>query len=470
MALGLTVNPNKISKRTKTEMSLNDISVDESFDFSDPIFCQYQIDLISDESDVIVVEKGRQIGFSHTFAFKAIIDAVSDIRDFIYTSYNLQACKEFIKDCVKWCRLLNLIFKTYEVETLDENSFCVFEIKFNNNRSVFAVAGDAKNFRGKPGCNILIDEAAYRDTSLEDILAAAMATLIHGGKVYVGSTHCGTENDFNLLCEQVKKGQLNYSIHQISFRDAIAQGLYKRICLKQNNPYTPESEREFIEKIYSMYGIRASEELDGIPSDYNESGKIFEGLKPFLGDLDKSYEWVFVRYHDLAATNKKIDEQNERKGNKKDLACYSASVKVGLHLPSDTVVVVEYTAEKLSPLEGDNKIKELALSDGNNVTQLIEIEPGSSGIKYVEIMKNDLANQGFYNVEGYAPKINKLTRAIPAANAALNGGLLILPELKDGFNKIIKKFSAKPQPLVTDVTDCLTGCYNYVRNDLSHLY
>jgi phage terminase large subunit-like protein len=470
MALGLIVNPEKISKRTKTELSLNDVSEDSNFNFSEPIFCQYQINLINDESDVVVVEKGRQIGFSHTFGFKAVLDAISDIRDFIYTSYNLQACKEFIKDCVKWCRLFNLVFKTYEVETLDENSFCVFEIKFNNNRSIFAVAGDAKNFRGKPGCNILIDEAAYRDTSLEDILAAAMATLIHGGKVFIGSTHCGMENPFNILCEDIKKGKLNYSLHNVSFRDAIAQGLYKRICIRQKKTFTPESEKVFVDKIYDMYGIRASEELDAIPSDFTQEGKIFTGLKAFLGDYDKSYEWQFVRYHDLAATNKKLDEQNERKGNKKDLACYSASVKVGLHLPSNTIVVIEYTAEKLSPLEGDNKIIELAVSDGNNVVQLIEIEPGSSGIKYVEIMKNAIAKKGIHNVEGYAPKINKLTRAIPAANAGIQGELLIKEEIREDFNKIIKRFSAKPQPLVTDVTDCLTGCYNYIKNDLSYLY
>jgi phage terminase large subunit-like protein len=470
MALGLVANPDKISKRVKTEMSLNDVSTDSDFDFKEPIFCQYQIDLINDDSDVVVVEKGRQIGFSHTFGFKAVLDALSDIRDFIYTSYNLQACKEFIKDCVKWCRLFNLVFKTYEVETLDENLFCVFEIKFNNNRSIFAVAGDAKNFRGKPGCNILIDEAAYRDTSLSEILAAAMATLIHGGKVYIGSTHCGVENDFNLLCEDIKKGNLNYSLHNIPFREAIAQGLYKRICIKQNKIYTPESEKEFIEKIYSMYGVRASEELDGIPSDFNEQGKIFTGLDSFLGDFEHSYEWLFVRYHDLAATNKKIDENNEKRGKKKDNSYYSASVKVGLHLPSNKIVVVEYTAEKLSPLDGNNRITELAREDGNNVTQLIEIEPGSTGIKYVEMMKDEMSRKGLNNIVGYAPKINKLTRAIPAANASMQGDLLIVEELKDSFNKIIKKFSAKPQPLVTDITDCLTGCYNYIRNDLSHLY
>lgn len=458
MGLGIRSRPPE-STRLRDTPSLHQIEESANFDFNEPVFCPWQSDLITSKSDVVIVEKGRQIGFSHTFGFKALFTTLTEDRDFIYTSYNLQAAKEFIKDCVRWSRVFNIVFKTYELPLIDENNFCVFEIKLYNARSIYAVAGDAKNFRGKPGADILIDEAAYRATSLEDILAAAMATLIHGGHVYIGSTHCGIDNEFNQLCESVKKGELQYEHHKVTFRDAIKQGLFKRICIKQNKEYSLNAEEEFIDKIYSKYGLRASEELDGEPGDFSSEGKIFSGLKVFLGTFQHSYEWVYFRYHDLAASD-----------DKKDDAYYSASVKVGLHLPTKVIVIVDYTAERLSALEGDNKIIELAKLDGQDTHQLIEQEPGSSGIKYVEIMKDRLVKLGLYNVAGYAPKLAKVIRAIPAANAALNGELMIIESYwKEDFNKLIKRFCNRPQVLVNDVVDCISGSYDYIKNSWGYI-
>jgi phage terminase large subunit-like protein len=455
MGLGLNFKKSSEIKLTKTKItSLKQI------EFKEPVFCSYQMKMITNQSEVLVVEKGRQIGFSHSFAFKAVLECLSGKRNFLYSSYNLQSAKDFIKSCHYWANIFNSVAEVYEIEEfINDRSMNVLEMKFDNGFYILSIPGDAKGYRGKSNLTVLIDEAAYREAPLEDVLASAMAILIHGGQIIIGSTHCGIDGDFNTLCENIRRGKLSYELIKVTFKDAINDGLYKRICSKEGKLYSTEAQEEFIKKIYGLYGLRASEELDAVPGDFSEEGKIFIGLKTFTGSFENSYEWLYFRYHDLAASD-----------NKNETAFYSASVKIGLFLPTNQMVVVGYDAEQLLPLEGDNRIVELAQADDRSVTQIIEIEPGSSGKKYVEYMKEKLMKLGIYNVDGYQPVLNKLTRAIPAANGAMAGELVIIDEpWKDDFNKIIKRFSAKKMPLVYDVVDCISGIWDYVHNIHNYL-
>lgn len=449
-----------ISNRHRTNID----TVDESFWQGTPIFCPYQTLLATDDSSVTVVEKGRQIGASYTYAFRAAFRAASNVRDSIVTSYNKAAVKQFIKDACTWSRILNSIFEiiSYE-EIVNEKDLNIFEIRFLNGRTITGLAGDAVNLRSYSGRDLYVDEACYRAEPLEEILAAGLAAIIHGGTIRLLSTHAGVDSDFNKLIEKIKAGELPYNHIKVSFRSAVAQGLYKRICAKKKEIWTQEKEDIWIAEIYKLYGLRASEELDAEPSDYSQSGKIFNNFQ--YADMESLKDWEVIkfRYHDLAASDDKEDLNQS--------ACYSASVQMTYVIATNKIVISDWTAEKVAPLEGDAMIERLAIEDGSKSVQIIEEEPGSTGLKYVAIMQERLIKNGIFQVSGYKPQLTKVKRAIPAGNAFQSGELLISQNLqnREQFCNYLQKFSNKKQPLVTDLGDCVSGCYDYIKNEYNWL-
>ncbi len=117
--------------------------------------------------------------------------------------------------------------------------------------------------RGKQGL-LIIDEAAFVD-SLPELLKAAMAFLIWGGKVVVVSTHNGVDNPFNALLDEIRSGKRKGDTLTISFSDALHQGLYERIALIKGETPTPEGKAAFVADVRGYYGDDAEEELDCIP-------------------------------------------------------------------------------------------------------------------------------------------------------------------------------------------------------------
>lgn len=437
-------------------------NVDINFWKDSTIFCNYQIDLVLDNRPVTIVEKGRQIGASYTYAFRASLKAAENKRDSIVTSYNKASAKQFIKDCCYWAKIFNQCFKliTYQ-EIVNERDLNIYEVRFLNGRTITGLAGDSVNLRSYSGRDIYIDEACYRSDPLEDILAAGLAAIIHGGTIRVLSTHAGTDSDFNKLILAIKAGGMPYGLINVPFRKAVSEGLFKRICSKKGQEWSQESEDEWVTELYKLYGVRATEELDAIPSDYSIGGKIFYDFKYYdMGDV-KPYEIIKFRYHDLAAT----DDQSNLS------ACYSASVQISYIITRNILVITDWTAELLSPLDGDKQIEDLSIADGNQAIQIIEQEPGSTGIKYVSIMTSRLADMGLFQVYGYQPRMDKIKRAIPAGNAFRSGLLMIDENLKDReeFATTISKFSSKKQPLITDLADCISGCYDFIKSEYNFI-
>lgn len=463
MLVGLKLKCRNILAETKTK-SAYDLLDTEYTRFNDPLFCPYQIRIISDKSPVLVIEKGRQIGYSWLMGFRAVLRAASDKKDTVYMSYNRESAKDFMRDVHKWCRIFNLGFSIYEDECIDENSIHIFECNFLNLRKIIAISGDCTNLRGKPGADVIIDEAAYNQNPINDLIAASMATLIHGGTVTIGGTHAGIDNDFNHLLEKIKAGELPYKHMKITFKDAVSQGLFKRICAKKKEQWSQEKEKEWIDGIYKMYGIRGAEELDAIPSDYSQSGQIFNNFKFIDINSFAHLESIKFRYHDLAASEDKQDLNAS--------ACYSASVQITLIPSINKMVISDWSAEKVSPLEGDAMIEHIALADGSASIQIIEQEPGSTGLKYVAIMQERLISKGLFQVYGYPPRMGKIKRAIPVANAIQSEELMIDENLinRSQFCNYLQKFSAKKQPLTTDLVDCISGCFDYIKSEYNWVF
>lgn len=236
------------------------------------ILLPYQKKWQEDLSPVRFAEKSRRIGWSWGgLAAEAVMEAaVDDGMDQFYVGYNLPMAAEFIGDCVFFAKAFGIaagkIDVSYEnaVVANERRDIVKYSIRLASGFKIEALSSNPHNFRGRQG-HARIDEAAFHN-DLDELLKAALAFLIWGGRVSVVSTHNGTDNVFNQKIRDIVAGKLDYSHHKVTFDDALQQGFYKRICLVQGKEWSPKAEEEFRQHIINQYGDGANEELFCIPS------------------------------------------------------------------------------------------------------------------------------------------------------------------------------------------------------------
>jgi phage FluMu gp28-like protein len=234
------------------------------------------VDLL-ETTAVLVVEKSRRIGFTWGLAAYAVLRA-SRMRaargyDVMYISYSQEMTREFIDACAMWARAFAIAAGEtgeFMFDDVDENNQAetrqikAFRIQFASGFEILALSSAPRSLRGKQGC-VIIDEAAFVD-SLAELLKAALAFLMWGGQVVVVSTHNGTTNPFNELCQDILKGRKPYAHMRVDFDQALQEGLYQRICLVTGKDWSPEAEAQWRDEIRAFYGDAAEEELDCVPA------------------------------------------------------------------------------------------------------------------------------------------------------------------------------------------------------------
>ena len=235
------------------------------------IFLPYQKKWLEDRSDLKIIEKNRRCGISWTDAADSVLDAAPTEAwtNTYYMSFNKDNCRQYIEDAGEWAKKLG--FAISEIEAKEEpllddpdKNITTYRIAFSNGAEIMGLPGVSRSLRSKQG-NVVIDEAAFFD-DLDSVLQAAKALVMWGGRIRVISTHNGDDNPFNILIKNIRSGkEKEWSLHRITFREAMAQGLYQRICLKQGRKWTPEADKEFMDKMYRIYGDNPDEELDVIP-------------------------------------------------------------------------------------------------------------------------------------------------------------------------------------------------------------
>ena len=236
----------------------------------------YQQRWCADTSQVKLCEKSRRIGLTWgEAADTALLASRAYGMDTWYVGYNKDMAIEFIRDCANWAKFYGMaageIEETVEVfkDGDEEKSILAFVIRFASGWRITALSSRPSNLRGKAG-RVILDEAAFHD-DLAELLKAALALLMWGGEVHIISTHNGVDNPFNELINDVLAGKKPYSLHRITFDDAIQDGLYQRICLRRGIDWTESGQIKWIKEIRDSYGDAASEELDCIPK--NGGGK-----------------------------------------------------------------------------------------------------------------------------------------------------------------------------------------------------
>ena len=235
----------------------------------DSVLLPYQAAWVADKAQVKLCEKSRRIGLTWAQAADDVLLAASAKggMDVLYISFNQDMTREYIDACGDWAKRFDAGVRGSGEEVLkdgDEREIKAFRIDFTSGNKILALSSRPSNLRGKQG-RVVIDEAAFVE-DLGEILKAALALLMWGGQVVVISTHNGAENAFNELVRDVLAGRLPYSHHRITLDDALADGLYRRICRVTNKDWTPEAEAAWRESLITTYGDGADEELFCIPS------------------------------------------------------------------------------------------------------------------------------------------------------------------------------------------------------------
>lgn len=226
-------------------------------------------------SQMTVSDKSRRIGFTWAVSADAVLTAgaakTAGGMDVFYIGYNLEMAREFIDTCAMWakafmpaCTEVGEIIFTDCIGGQPDKHIQAFRIAFAAGFEIVALSSRPRSLRGRQGY-VILDEFAFHDGP-EELLKAAMALLIWGGKVLVISTHNGVDNPFNVLLEEIRTGKRPGKIVRCTFDQALQEGLYKRICLMKGEEWTPEGEAKFRAGIRANYGAGAAEELDCIPS------------------------------------------------------------------------------------------------------------------------------------------------------------------------------------------------------------
>jgi phage FluMu gp28-like protein len=238
-------------------------------------------------AQIKLCEKGRRTGITFAEALDSVITAASRKSaggmDCFYIGDTKEKGLEFIGYCAKFSRVIAEAqasgvseIEEFLFEDQDEHGntrqINAYRIRFASGFKIVALSSNPANIRGLQG-KVIIDEAAFhRDVA--SVLDAATALLIWGGRIVVISTHNGKANPFNGMATDIREGRYGEDavVFKATFDDAVANGLYERVCFMAGDEPTPEGKERWYKKIRNAYGPRKAqmrEELDAIPRDGN---------------------------------------------------------------------------------------------------------------------------------------------------------------------------------------------------------
>lgn len=281
------------------------------------VLLEYQKNWIAIRAPLKVGEKSRRIGLTWAEAADNVLVAASEKKaggqTVYYLGYNQDMTVEYIQACAMWARAFDYAAGEIEEgiwpdEDPDKN-IKTYTITFPSGHRIVALTSRPSNLRGRQGV-VVIDEAAFHQ-DLKELLKAALALLIWGGEVHVISTHDGTENAFNELIEEIRAGKRKGELFRCTFREAVEDGLYDRVCLRKGIPFDEAERDAWVQDVYDFYGDAASEELDCIPS---QGGGAYFSLALVESRTSREVPVVRLKYpqgYETAAEHLRIAETKE---------------------------------------------------------------------------------------------------------------------------------------------------------------
>ena len=263
-------------------------SIPEGFDpLADGVLMLHQRQVAAIEAAIIAVPKGRRTGITFgTMLNKTLVAAARKSAggdNVFYIGDTKEKGLEAIGYCAKFARVIaqaqgqgvsgieEFLFEDQD-DTGKTKHITAYRIRFASGFQVCALSSRPANIRGLQG-HVVIDEAAFHP-DVQGVLDAATALLIWGGQITVISSHNGKNNPFAQFCRDIEAGRYgtDAQVVTVTFDDAVANGLYERVCMMKGTKATLEGKQAWYSKIRNGYGVRKAamrEELDAIPRDGN---------------------------------------------------------------------------------------------------------------------------------------------------------------------------------------------------------
>lgn len=247
--------------------------------FADGVLMKHQAEWVADKSDLKICPKGRRTGITFAEALDDTLIAASSPSaggdNIFYIGDTKDKGREFVGYVAKFAKVVakelveigEFMFKD-QLKDGTIRDIPAFRCVFASGFRVEALSSRPENIRGLQGI-VVIDEAAFH-RDVRGVLDAVNALLIWGGKIRVISSHNGVLNPFNELIKEARAGKIPFSVHEVTFADAIRNGLYKRVCTMRGKKWSHEAEQKWEAKIRGAYGVRVSamrQELDAIPAE-----------------------------------------------------------------------------------------------------------------------------------------------------------------------------------------------------------
>lgn len=246
-------------------------AIPDGFDpMSEGILMKHQIEWLQLDAFLKVAGKGRRTGITFAEALDDTLLAASSRQakgdNVYYVGDSKAKGLEFIGYCAKFARVIakaqkfaisnieQFIFNDIDEKGNSNKEITSYRIRFSSGFQIVALSSRPANIRGLQG-KVVIDEAAFHQ-DVAGVLDAVTALTIWGGKIVVISSHNGKKNPFNQLMHDVDMGKYGDEAKTmtITFDDAVANGLYERVCMMKSEAPTAEGKEKWYKRIRSLYG------------------------------------------------------------------------------------------------------------------------------------------------------------------------------------------------------------------------
>ena len=249
------------------------------------VLMKHQVDWchLIKENDLAIAEKGRRTGITYATALDDTITASSKRAaggdDVYYIGDTKEKGLEFIGYCAHMAKVMAaamadgwqgievFLFEDQREDGSSKN-ITAYRIRFASGFKIVALSSNPANIRGLQGI-VDIDEAAFHK-DVAAVIEACLALVIWGGRIRIISTHNTAKNAFNQLIIDSRAGLYAFKVFHVTFDDAVANGLYERVCMVKGWAPTAEGKKAWYEKVRKAYGTRKAamqEELDAIPRE-----------------------------------------------------------------------------------------------------------------------------------------------------------------------------------------------------------
>jgi len=235
------------------------------------------------KSALNIAEKGRRTGITFATALDDTITAstskaaggdntfyIGDTREkgLEYIGYCAHMAKVMASAMAEGWRGIEVFMFEDQQPDGSTKQIQAYRIRYASRFQNVALSSNPASIRGLQGI-VNIDEAAFH-RNVQAVIDATLALIIWGGQIRIISTHNGAKNPFNQLIHDTRSGLYAFKIFRITFDDAVANGLYERVCMVKGWTPTPEGKREWYELVRGAYGVNKAamrEELDAVPRE-----------------------------------------------------------------------------------------------------------------------------------------------------------------------------------------------------------